>query len=60
MKFKDLQNKTREALEKLLFDTRGALQKFRFGGAGAKSKNVKEGLSFKKDIARILTLMNKK
>ena len=35
-----------------------ALQAFRFGGAGSKVKNVKEGRNLRKDIARILTAIS--
>lgn len=44
---KDLLKMRNEKLE--------ALQAFRFGGAGSKVKNVKEGRNLRKDIARILT-----
>jgi ribosomal protein L29 len=57
MKFKDIKNKTREDLNKLLKEKKESLRVFRFGGAGAKSKNVKEGKNIKKDIAKIMTMM---
>lgn len=37
---------------------REALRVFRFGVAGGKIKNVKEGKSLKKEIARTMTALN--
>ncbi len=42
-------------LTKLAAEKREALRVFRFGVAGSKVKNVKEGSALKKEIARILT-----
>lgn len=42
-------------LTKILAEKREALRAFGFGVAGSKSKNVKEGATLKKEIARILT-----
>ncbi|MDD5165266.1 MAG: 50S ribosomal protein L29 [Candidatus Pacebacteria bacterium] len=55
---KDIAHKTHADLAKMVADKREALRLFRFGTAGAKAKNVKEGKSIRKDIARILTAMN--
>lgn len=60
MKAKDISTKTNADLAKLLAEKREALRIFRFGAAGAKTKNVKEGRHIRKDIARILTVMNGK
>ena len=60
MKTKDITTKTAADLAKLGADKREALRVFRFGGAGAKTKNVKEGAAIRKDIARILTALNAK
>ena len=57
---KDIAHKTQADLTKLVSDKREALRLFRFGSAGAKAKNVKEGRALRKDIARILTAMNAK
>jgi ribosomal protein L29 len=57
MKMKDITTKTASDLSKLLSEKREALRVFRFGTAGAKAKNVKEGMILKKDIARIMTAM---
>jgi len=58
MKYNEITNKTQADLTKLISEKRETLRLFRFGGAGAKTKNVKEGKVVKKDIARILTAMN--
>lgn len=60
MKIKDISNKTAADLTRLVAEKREALRAFRFGSAGAKSKNVKEGMSLRKDIARIMTVLNTK
>lgn len=56
---KDIAHKTQADLEKMVADKRESLRLFRFGSTGAKTKNVKEGKAIRKDIARILTAMNK-
>ena len=58
MKAKDVKNKQDEELGKLLLEKQKALRLFRFGVAGSKAKNVKEGHGLRKDIARILTEIN--
>jgi len=58
MKFKELTTKNAADLSKLLGEKKEALRVFRFGAAGAKSKNVKEGRGIRKDIARIMTVVN--
>lgn len=58
MKTKEFKDKSNSDLSKILAEKREALRVFRFGGAGAKTKNVKEGNHLRKDIARILTIMN--
>ncbi len=55
---KDFKNKTEKELKALLAEKRVALRNFRFSIAGSKIKNVKEGYGLRKDIARILTLVN--
>ena len=52
---KDIITKTPADLAKMLSEKRESLRLFRFGSAGAKSKNVKEGRMIRKDIARIMT-----
>ncbi|MEK7609783.1 MAG: 50S ribosomal protein L29 [Patescibacteria group bacterium] len=60
MKIKEISNKTPADLTKLISEKREALRVFRFGSAGAKTKNVKEGRAIRKDIARMLTVLNVK
>lgn len=57
---KDITTKTPADLNKLIAEKREALRVFRFGSAGAKSKNVKEGKGIRKDIARIMTALGAK
>ena len=52
--------KTKKDLEKILIDKNKALQEFRFNTSGSKNRNVKEGRNIRRDIARILTELNKK
>jgi ribosomal protein L29 len=49
--------KTQESgeLQKTLAEKREALRAFRFGAAGSRSRNVREGRELRKDIAKILT-----
>lgn len=54
----DLKKKNRISLEKELQENRAALQQFRFGSSGSKTRNVREGQNLRKDIARILTELN--
>ncbi len=55
---KELIKKTEKELVNLLQEKRQALQNFRFSLAGSKTKNVKEGSALRKEIARIMTVMN--
>jgi len=52
---KEFKGKTSNELVKVLIEKRNALQAFRLGNAGSKTKNVKEGRMLRKDIARIMT-----
>ncbi len=47
--------KTAEQLTKEVTDMREKLRVIRFGGAGSRSRNVKEAYNIRKDIARALT-----
>ena len=47
-----------EDLHKEITDKREALRTFRFGSAGSRSRNVREGRNLRKDIARLLTEVN--
>lgn len=55
---KEFKDKSKAELTKLVLDKKTALRAFRFGIAGSKIRNVKEGRGLKKDVARILTAMN--
>lgn len=55
MKAKEIKEKNDKDLMKLLEEKRVALREFRFGVAGSRARNTKEGRNDKKDIARILT-----
>ncbi len=55
----EFSKKTEQELQKLLTEKRAALQEFRFNASGSKSRNVKEGRNLRRDIARILTELNK-
>lgn len=55
---KDLRKKTNTELEKELNDKVSALNDFRFGSSGSKTKNVKAGRNLRKEIAQILTVIN--
>ncbi|MDR3571929.1 MAG: 50S ribosomal protein L29 [Candidatus Pacebacteria bacterium] len=44
-------------LKKALADKREALRSFRFGGAGSRNRNVREGRNLRKEIAQILTVL---
>lgn len=59
MKKTNYTGKSREDLIKALYEKREALKSFRFGEAGSKTRNVKEGMGIRKDVARIMTELNK-
>jgi ribosomal protein L29 len=54
----DLKDKSVESLQAELLEKREALRLFRFGGAGSRSRDVRAGRNLRKDIARILTVLN--
>ncbi|HEY4517373.1 MAG TPA: 50S ribosomal protein L29 [Candidatus Paceibacterota bacterium] len=51
----DIANKTAKELGALLLEKQEALRSFRFGIAGSKVRNMKEGKNVRKDISRIKT-----
>ena len=55
---KEFLNKTEKELKTKLAEKRVALRNFRFAVSGSKNRNVKEGKSLRKDVARILTILN--
>lgn len=56
---KELLKKTEKELKQLLAEKREALRVFLFALSGSKTRNLKEGQNLKKEIARIMTLLNK-
>ena len=56
----NLKGMKREELQKKLASLREDLRVIKFKAEGAKSKNVKEAMTLRKKIARILTVMNTK
>ena len=60
MSSQELKEKTRKELNQILADKRENLRKLRFNLASGKVKDVREIRKVRKDIARILTLLNKK
>jgi len=54
----DLKQKSDKDLRKDLVSQKEALRNFRFGIAGSKTKNVKEGMNIRKNIARVFTELN--
>ncbi len=51
----EIKNKSVEHLTKEVSDMQEKLRTIRFGGAGSRSRNVKEGRNIRRDIARALT-----
>ena len=60
MKVKELREKNIEELEKMLSEKRENTRKLRFDIASKQVKNTKDLKNEKRDIARILTLINEK
>lgn len=54
----EFKNKTENELKNLLKEKREALRTFCFAMSGGKIKNLKEGQNLKKEIARIMTVLN--
>lgn len=46
---------TIESLTKMIADKREALRVFRFEGEGSRRRNVREGRTIRREIARIMT-----
>ncbi len=47
-----------QGLQAEIAEKREALRKFRFGEAGSRSRNVREGRTLRHEIARLMTEMN--
>lgn len=56
----DLTSKSSEEIQKSIADMRESLRSFRFGGAGSRTRNVREGRTLRRDIARMLTELSKR
>jgi ribosomal protein L29 len=56
---KELIKKTEKELKTLMIEKKEALRVFRFAMSGGKVKNLKEGSKLKKEIAQIMTILNK-
>jgi len=54
----ETKQKSEKDLRKDLASQKESLRNFRFGVAGSKAKNIKEGMNIRKGIARILTELN--
>jgi ribosomal protein L29 len=51
----EIHTKTIEHIRKDIVDTQEKLRTIRFGGAGSRSRNVKEGRNLRREVARGLT-----
>ena len=51
----DFSKQNTEELEKLVASKREALRVFRFGGAGSRTRDVREGRNVRREVAQILT-----
>ena len=60
MELKELKTKSISDLHRLLAESRDKLRELRFKDAGKQLKNVREIRVIKKEIAKILTLINLK
>lgn len=58
MKKTNYKGKAEKELLKALFEKRESLRTLNFNITGSKTRNVGEGSSLKKDIARIMTELN--
>ena len=56
----DYTKKEPTELRKMIADKRENLRTFRFGGAGSRTRNVREGRTLRKEIARIMTELRKR
>ena len=58
MKTSELRKKSNSELDKLLKDSREKIRSLRFNLIGGKVKNVRDVRDVKRDVAKILTLLN--
>ncbi len=59
MKYSDISKMSVGELTKELKDSREKLREFRIGMTGSRVKNVKEGRTLRRNVARILTAARK-
>ena len=57
MKIDDLKKKTKAEMDKMLEEKKITLNAFKFGIAGSKIKNVRDGRNIRRDIAQIITVL---
>ncbi len=60
MQTKELKTKGKADILKLLYENKESLRSIRSNTSGGRSKNVKEINTLRKDIARMLTVLNTK
>lgn len=56
----DFSKQSNEELLRAAAEKREALRTFRFGGAGGRARNTREGRNLRKEVARILTELRKR
>jgi len=59
-KMADIQKKSDKDMRKTLAELRESLRVFRFGIAGSKIRNMREGRNLKRDIARHMTELTRR
>jgi len=59
MKFKEVKDKSRKELSEMLKELRGNLSRFNFELSSNTLKNSSQIKKTKKDIARVMTILNK-
>ena len=60
MKKSEYRSQSVEELQKLVAEKREALRVFRFEGAGSRARNVRGGRNLRKEIAQMITELNKR
>ena len=60
MKIKEIKQKSKKELKRILHESQERLRQLRFDLSAGKVKNVREIRKIKKDIARILTILCQK
>lgn len=60
MKAKEMRQKSKDELEKIIKDDREKIRQLRFNLSSGKVKNIKEAGNLKKKIARVLTILKER